>query len=191
MGQNWHIYSLLIYLTSVILCCLPAPKAKSWTRAFTLPLPDKSSSGYYSSLGDYALMYDVFTNFEILESSSGLELRLTTSTRLKTCLYSFTSPGGPMYPTRAVRHAAWDALDFLFPVSDFFYTIHWILEVFDWISFWRSSWLSFCLLEVEMGLGLLNLMTLLYTIYVQILTPSLSFCFSCLSSGWEISSPCN
>lgn len=22
-----------------------------------------------------------------------------------------------MYPTRAVRHAAWDALDFLFPVS--------------------------------------------------------------------------
>ncbi|XP_035830425.1 uncharacterized protein LOC110865240 isoform X4 [Helianthus annuus] len=45
----------------------------------------------------------------------GLELRMTTSTRLKTCLYSFTSPGGPMYPTRAVRHAAWDALDFLFP----------------------------------------------------------------------------
>ncbi|CAL5352954.1 unnamed protein product [Camellia sinensis] len=45
----------------------------------------------------------------------GLALRMTTSTRLKTCLYSFTSPGGPMYPTRAVRHAAWDALDFLFP----------------------------------------------------------------------------
>ncbi|KVI11993.1 hypothetical protein Ccrd_009605 [Cynara cardunculus var. scolymus] len=45
------------------------------------------------------------------------QLRMTTSTRLKTCLYSFTSPGGPMYPTRAVRHAAWDALDFLFPVS--------------------------------------------------------------------------
>lgn len=48
---------------------------------------------------------------------SGMELRLATSTRLKTCLYSFTSPGAPMYPTRAVRHAAWDALDFLFPVS--------------------------------------------------------------------------
>jgi len=42
---------------------------------------------------------------------------MTTSTRLKTCLYSFTSPGGPMYPTRAVRHAAWEALDLLFPVS--------------------------------------------------------------------------
>lgn len=44
---------------------------------------------------------------------------MTTSTRLKTCLYSFTSPGGPMYPTRAVRHAAWEALDLLFPVSIF------------------------------------------------------------------------
>lgn len=47
----------------------------------------------------------------------GMELRMATSTRLKTCLYSFTSPGGPMYPTRVVRHAAWDALDLLFPVS--------------------------------------------------------------------------
>ncbi|GAV57895.1 hypothetical protein CFOL_v3_01431 [Cephalotus follicularis] len=47
----------------------------------------------------------------------GIELRMTTSTRLKTCLYSFTSPGGPMYPTRAVRHAAWEALDLLFPVG--------------------------------------------------------------------------
>ncbi|XWS71718.1 hypothetical protein CRYUN_Cryun03dG0162500 [Craigia yunnanensis] len=49
--------------------------------------------------------------------NSGMELRMATSTRLKTCLYSFTSPGGPMYPTRAVRHAAWDALDLLFPVG--------------------------------------------------------------------------
>ncbi|XP_024981856.1 uncharacterized protein LOC112518406 [Cynara cardunculus var. scolymus] len=44
----------------------------------------------------------------------GLELRMITSSRLKSCLYSFTSTGGPMYPTRAVHHAAWDALDFLF-----------------------------------------------------------------------------
>lgn len=50
--------------------------------------------------------------------SAGLELRMATSTRLKTCLYSFTSPGAPMYPTRAVRHAAWDALDLLYPVSN-------------------------------------------------------------------------
>ncbi|KAL4309553.1 hypothetical protein GQ457_01G038170 [Hibiscus cannabinus] len=47
----------------------------------------------------------------------GMELRIATSTRLKTCLYSFTSPGGPTYPTRVVRHAAWDALDLLFPVA--------------------------------------------------------------------------
>ncbi|BBH04831.1 hypothetical protein Prudu_016063, partial [Prunus dulcis] len=47
----------------------------------------------------------------------GMDLRMATSTRLKACLYSFTSPGGPMYPTRAVRHAAWDALDLLFPIS--------------------------------------------------------------------------
>lgn len=60
-------------------------------------------------MSDIGLTYLFFT---------GLEIRMTTSTRLKTCLYSFTSPGGPMYPTRAVRHAAWDALDFLFPVSD-------------------------------------------------------------------------
>ncbi|KAL6506371.1 hypothetical protein OROGR_024552 [Orobanche gracilis] len=47
----------------------------------------------------------------------GLELRMATTTRLKTSLYSFTSPGGPMYPTRAVRHAAWESIDFLFPKS--------------------------------------------------------------------------
>ncbi|KAJ7947682.1 K-stimulated pyrophosphate-energized sodium pump protein [Quillaja saponaria] len=56
------------------------------------------------------------SNIKVLQ---GMELRMATSTRLKTCLYSFTSPGGPMYPTRVVRHAAWDALDFLFPVGQF------------------------------------------------------------------------
>ncbi|KAL8191641.1 hypothetical protein R6Q57_028372 [Mikania cordata] len=66
---------------------------------------------------DYPLMYNGYTILKSCDSSSGLELRLTNSTRLKTCLYSFTSPGGPMYPTRAVRHAAWDALDFLYPVG--------------------------------------------------------------------------
>jgi len=55
----------------------------------------------------------------VYANGTGMELRMTTSTRLKTCLYSFTSPGGPMYPTRAVRHAAWEALDFLFPVRIF------------------------------------------------------------------------
>ncbi|XWS74161.1 hypothetical protein CRYUN_Cryun02cG0191700 [Craigia yunnanensis] len=55
-----------------------------------------------------------FSQITILQD---VELRMATSTRLKTCLYSFTSPGGPMYPTRAVRHAAWDTLDMLFPVG--------------------------------------------------------------------------
>ncbi|BFI25562.1 hypothetical protein MPTK2_1g22170 [Marchantia polymorpha subsp. ruderalis] len=47
----------------------------------------------------------------------GVELSVATSTRLKTALYSFTSPGGPLYPTRPVRHAAWETLDYLFPIG--------------------------------------------------------------------------
>ncbi|WOL14888.1 hypothetical protein Cni_G23669 [Canna indica] len=54
-----------------------------------------------------------------MSALKGLELRMTTSTRLKACLYSFTSPGGPMYPTRAVRHAAWNTLNLLFPVGQY------------------------------------------------------------------------
>ncbi|CAH1432430.1 unnamed protein product [Lactuca virosa] len=75
----------------------------------------------------------------------GLELRMTTSTRLKTCLYSFTSPGGPMYPTRAVRHAAWDALDFLFPVGQ--YPRHVISLFFRLLYpwYWPSSCWNFVL----------------------------------------------
>ncbi|XP_071741047.1 uncharacterized protein [Rutidosis leptorrhynchoides] len=75
----------------------------------------------------------------------GLELRMTTSTRLKTCLYSFTSSGGPMYPTRAVRHAAWDALDFLFPVGR--YPRHMISLFFRLMYpwYWPSSCWNFVL----------------------------------------------
>uniref|UniRef100_A0A5B7ALK5 K-stimulated pyrophosphate-energized sodium pump protein n=1 Tax=Davidia involucrata TaxID=16924 RepID=A0A5B7ALK5_DAVIN len=73
----------------------------------------------------------------------GLELRMTTSTRLKTCLYSFTSPGGPMYPTRVVRHAAWDALDLLFPVGR--YPRHLISLFFRLLYpwYWPSSCWNF------------------------------------------------
>ncbi|KAH7542487.1 uncharacterized protein LOC107411126 [Ziziphus jujuba] len=73
----------------------------------------------------------------------GMELRMTTSTRLKTCLYSFTCPGGPMYPTRAVRHAAWDALDFLFPVGR--YPRHLISLFFRLLYpwYWPSSCWNF------------------------------------------------
>eukprot|EP00268_Persea_americana_P045327 TRINITY_DN4616_c0_g1_i3.p1 TRINITY_DN4616_c0_g1~~TRINITY_DN4616_c0_g1_i3.p1 ORF type:complete len:224 (-),score=27.09 TRINITY_DN4616_c0_g1_i3:421-1092(-) len=73
----------------------------------------------------------------------GLELRMATSTRLKACLYSFTSPGGPMYPTRAVRHAAWDALDLLFPVGR--YPRHLISLFFRLLYpwYWPSSCWNF------------------------------------------------
>ncbi|KAI7732584.1 hypothetical protein M8C21_024190 [Ambrosia artemisiifolia] len=81
----------------------------------------------------------------------GMELRMTTSTRLKTCLYSFTSPGGPMYPTRAVRHAAWEALDFLFPVGR--YPRHIISLFFRLLYpwYWPSSCWNFvwsCILAI-------------------------------------------
>ncbi|XP_043698634.1 uncharacterized protein LOC122649514 isoform X2 [Telopea speciosissima] len=80
-----------------------------------------------------------------IKAFQGLELRMTTSTRLKACLYSFTSPGGPMYPTRAVRHAAWDALDFLFPVGR--YPRHLISLFFRLLYpwYWSSSCLNFIL----------------------------------------------
>ncbi|KAI4385538.1 hypothetical protein MLD38_003552 [Melastoma candidum] len=73
----------------------------------------------------------------------GMELRMATSTRLKACLYSFTSPGGPMYPTRAVRHAAWNALDLLFPVGR--YPRHLISLFFRLLYpwYWPSSCWNF------------------------------------------------
>lgn len=76
------------------------------------------------------------------KSLKGLELRATTSTRLKSALYSFTAPGGPMYPTRDIRRGAWDTLDFLFPVGrnsrhliNFFFRL---LHPYYWPgSFWN------------------------------------------------------
>ncbi|KAI3897865.1 hypothetical protein MKX03_007083 [Papaver bracteatum] len=83
-----------------------------------------------------------FSQMRVLQ---GFELRMTTSTRLKACLYSFTSPGGPMYPTRAVRHAAWEALDFLFPVGR--YPRHLISMFFRLLYpwYWPSSCWNFIL----------------------------------------------
>nr|GMD18907.1 K-stimulated pyrophosphate-energized sodium pump protein [Ipomoea batatas] len=73
----------------------------------------------------------------------GLELRMTTSTRLRTCLYSFTSPGAPMYPTRAVRHAAWDALNFLFPVGRYPRQLISIFFRLLYPWYWPSSFWNF------------------------------------------------
>jgi len=94
----------------------------------------------------------------------GLELRLSTSTRLKACLYSFTSPGGPTYPTRAVRHAAWNTLDLLFPIGR--YPRHVISLFFRLLYpwYWPSSCWNF-------------VMTCAMTVYYYIL--------NLLVSSWE------
>ncbi|XP_072961659.1 uncharacterized protein [Typha angustifolia] len=94
----------------------------------------------------------------------GLELRMTTSIRLKACLYSFTSPGGPTYPTRAVRHAAWNTLDLLFPVGR--YPRHVISLFFRLLYpwYWPSSCWNF-------------IMTCLWTL--------LYFILNLIASGWE------
>ncbi|KAL6847914.1 hypothetical protein ACP4OV_022042 [Aristida adscensionis] len=94
----------------------------------------------------------------------GLELRMSTSTRLKACLYSFTSPGGPTYPTRAVRHAAWNTLDLLFPVGR--YPRHVISLFFRLLYpwYWPSSCWNF-------------VMTCVKTVYYYIL--------NLLVSSWE------
>uniref|UniRef100_A0A0E0BX72 Uncharacterized protein n=2 Tax=Oryza TaxID=4527 RepID=A0A0E0BX72_9ORYZ len=94
----------------------------------------------------------------------GLELRMSTSTRLKACLYSFTSPGGPTYPTRAVRHAAWNTLDLLFPVGR--YPRHVISLFFRLLYpwYWPSSCWNF-------------IMTCVKTVYYYIL--------NLIVSSWE------
>jgi hypothetical protein len=53
---------------------------------------------------------------QILTRASGLTLTDTTQVKLQTLLYDYTSPGGPSYPPRSVRHAATESLDALFPV---------------------------------------------------------------------------
>ncbi|XP_028095741.1 uncharacterized protein LOC114295644 isoform X1 [Camellia sinensis] len=96
----------------------------------------------------------------------GLALRMTTSTRLKTCLYSFTSPGGPMYPTRAVRHAAWDALDFLFPVGR--YPRHLISLFFRLLYpwYWPSSCWNF--IKACMQAILYSILSLIFSVWEKL-----------------------
>lgn len=99
----------------------------------------------------------------------GLELRMTTSTRLKSCLYSFTSPGGPMYPTRAVRHAAWDALDFLFPVGR--YPRHLISLFFRLLYpwYWPSSCWNFTMSCIKAILY--SLLGLVFSCWEKLIKP--------------------
>ena len=47
---------------------------------------------------------------------SGLPLSASTASRLQAALYKYITPGGPLYPTRRVRHTARQVMDELFPV---------------------------------------------------------------------------
>ncbi|XP_043718510.1 uncharacterized protein LOC122666561 [Telopea speciosissima] len=104
-----------------------------------------------------------------MKALQGLELRMTTSTRLKACLYSFTSPGGPMYPTRAVRHAAWDALDYLFPVGR--YPRHLISLFFRLLYpwYWPSSCWNFMMSCIKAVL--FSIFRLIYTWFENLTKP--------------------
>jgi len=54
---------------------------------------------------------------------NAMELSDETNIKLQGCLYAFTTPGGPVYPTRNVRKEARPVLDFLFPRGALFRTI--------------------------------------------------------------------
>eukprot|EP00245_Coleochaete_scutata_P014400 TRINITY_DN6125_c0_g1_i1.p1 TRINITY_DN6125_c0_g1~~TRINITY_DN6125_c0_g1_i1.p1 ORF type:complete len:364 (+),score=36.90 TRINITY_DN6125_c0_g1_i1:188-1279(+) len=79
----------------------------------------------------------------------GVELRLTTSVRMQSALYSLTSPGGPLYPTRAVRHEAWKTLDTLFPVGRNFR--HLISVAFRLLHpwYWPVSFWNFMIVKIH------------------------------------------
>ncbi|KAL7264525.1 hypothetical protein ACSBR1_002474 [Camellia fascicularis] len=107
-----------------------------------------------------------------IKNLQGLELRMMTSTRLKTCLYSFTSPGGPMYPTRVVRHAAWDALDFLFPVGQ--YPRHLISLFFRLLYpwYWPSSCWNFILSCIQAILY--SIFSVIFSVWEKLIKPKKS-----------------
>ncbi|KAI8013759.1 hypothetical protein LOK49_LG05G01201 [Camellia lanceoleosa] len=107
-----------------------------------------------------------------IKNLQGLELRMMTSTRLKTCLYSFTSPGGPMYPTRVVRHAAWDALDFLFPVGQ--YPRHLISLFFRLLYpwYWPSSCWNFIMSCIQAILY--SIFSVIFSVWEKLIKPKKS-----------------
>eukprot|EP00270_Netrium_digitus_P021646 TRINITY_DN9387_c1_g1_i1.p1 TRINITY_DN9387_c1_g1~~TRINITY_DN9387_c1_g1_i1.p1 ORF type:complete len:395 (+),score=103.39 TRINITY_DN9387_c1_g1_i1:116-1300(+) len=79
----------------------------------------------------------------------GVEMWAATSIRLQVALYSMASVGGPLYPTRSVRHAARGALDTLFPVGRRFRNI--ISFVFRVLHpyYWPGSFLNFLLTQLR------------------------------------------
>lgn len=54
---------------------------------------------------------------ESVRALAGLPLSQVAASRLQTALYRFVTPGGPVYPSRAVRHMAKQVMDEMFPVG--------------------------------------------------------------------------
>eukprot|EP00898_Chlorokybus_atmophyticus_P006510 jgi/Chlat1/6860/Chrsp51S06569 len=54
---------------------------------------------------------------ENLRAFKGMRFRTTTSLRLQAALYGLSTPGGPLYPPRSVRHAARFSLNALYPAG--------------------------------------------------------------------------
>ncbi|GBG88166.1 hypothetical protein CBR_g46654 [Chara braunii] len=79
----------------------------------------------------------------------GLDLWTSTSIRLQAALYAMTSPGGPHFPPRSVRHAAFRTLDCLYPVGRRFR--HLISLGFRLLHpyYWPSSFWHFLVTKVN------------------------------------------
>ncbi|GAQ79483.1 hypothetical protein KFL_000310330 [Klebsormidium nitens] len=91
----------------------------------------------------------LLTYLESLRALKGLPLRTTSQIRLQSALYSMTSPGGPLYPPRSVRHASTKTLDTLFPVGKEFRQI--ISLAFRLLHpyYWPSSFWNFLVTKVQ------------------------------------------
>jgi hypothetical protein len=64
------------------------------------------------AIGDDGVMNSILGDFVLFRD---LPLSARTVVRLQAALYAFSRPGGPTYPTRAVRHRAQAVMDSLFP----------------------------------------------------------------------------
>eukprot|EP00271_Cylindrocystis_brebissonii_P008774 TRINITY_DN23266_c0_g1_i1.p1 TRINITY_DN23266_c0_g1~~TRINITY_DN23266_c0_g1_i1.p1 ORF type:complete len:391 (+),score=72.59 TRINITY_DN23266_c0_g1_i1:184-1356(+) len=80
---------------------------------------------------------------ECIQDLKGLELRTTTSIRLQVVLYSMASPGGPLFPTRSVRHKAKAALDHVFPDGRRFRNVINLLFRLLQPAYWIGSLLNY------------------------------------------------
>jgi hypothetical protein len=63
---------------------------------------------------EVGLLYYLAASAAALEP---LPLDVHSANRLQAVLSTCATPGGPLYPTRRVRHAAQAAMDMIFPVS--------------------------------------------------------------------------